>query len=335
MKSLIHRLVETNGPSGYEAQVRALVRSEVEPHAEQVRVDALGNLIAVTGQANSDGRKVMLSAHMDEIGLIATHVDEKGFIRFTSLGGVNRLNLPGSRVRFLDGTPGVIGAEQLEDANRLPSFDQLFIDVGASSRDDCPVRVGDTAVFERPFLDLGKRLAAKAMDDRIGVAVLIETLKRLDGTPNQVFFVFSVQEEVGLRGATTAAYGLDPDIGIAVDVTRSGDTPKGVKMDVQLGKGPAIKVRDGGMLSDPRVVDWMVRTAQQEKLPHQIEVLEGGTTDARAIQLSRAGVPAGCSSIPCRYIHAPSELVDLSDVENAVKLLLAMLKHAEPFGEHP
>jgi tetrahedral aminopeptidase len=335
MKSLIQRLVETNGPSGYEAQVRALVRTEVEPHAEQVRVDALGNLIAVKGQANSNGRKLMLSAHMDEIGLIATYIDEKGFIRFTSLGGVNRLNLTGSRVRFLDGTPGVIGAEQLEDSSRVPSFDQLFIDVGASSRVDCPVRVGDTAVFERPFLDLGERLAAKAMDDRIGVAILIETLKRLDGTPNQVFFVFSVQEEVGLRGATTAAYGLDPDIGIAVDVTRSGDTPKGVKMDVQLGKGPAVKVRDSGMLSDPRVVDWMVRTAEQAGLPYQLEVLEGGTTDARAIQLSRAGVPAGCISIPCRYIHAPSELVDLGDVENAVNLLVALIQQAQPFGEHP
>jgi endoglucanase len=334
MKSLIQRLVETTGPSGYEAQVRALVRAEIEPHAEQVRVDALGNLIALKGQANTSGRKMMLSAHMDEIGLIATHVDEKGFIRFTSLGGVNRLHLPGSRVRFLDGTPGVIGVEQLDDANRLPTFEQLFIDVGAASREDCPVRVGDTAVFERPFLDLGSRLAAKAMDDRIGVAVLIETLKRLGKTPNQVLFVFSVQEEVGLRGATTAAYGLEPDIGIAVDVTRSGDTPKGVKMDVHLGQGPAIKVRDSGMLSDPRVVDWMVRTAEQENLPYQLEVLEAGTTDARAIQLSRAGVPAGCISIPCRYIHAPSELVDLEDAENAVRLLLALVQQAEPFGEH-
>jgi len=333
MKSLIQRLVETSGPSGYESQVRALVRAEVEPHADQVRVDAMGNLIVVKGQANSNGRKLMLSAHMDEIGLIATHVDEQGFVRFTPLGGVHRLNLAGSRVRFLNGAPGVIGAEQLEDATRLPTFEQLFVDVGATSRGDCPVRVGDTAVFERPFLDLGQRLAAKAMDDRVGVAILIETLKQLHETPNQVFFVFSVQEEVGLRGATTAAYGLDPDIGIAVDVTRSGDTPRGVKMDVQLGKGPAIKVRDSGMLSDPRIVDWMVRTAEKAGLPYQLEVLEAGTTDARAIQLSRAGVPAGCVSIPCRYIHAPSEMVDRDDVENAVRLLLALVQQADPFHE--
>ena len=167
---------------------------------------------------------------------------------------------------------------------------------------------------------------SKAMDDRIGVAVLIETLRLLTETPNQVFFVFSVQEEVGLRGATTAAYRLDPDIGIAVDVTRSGDTPKGIKMDVSLGEGPAIKVRDGGMLSDPRVVDWMVATAEKGKLPYQLEVLEAGTTDARAIQLTRAGVPAGCVSIPCRYVHAPSEMVDFEDVQNAVRLLLALVE---------
>lgn len=333
MKSLIQRLVETTGPSGYESQVRALVRAEVEPFAEKIWVDALGNLIAVNGQGNSNGAKVMLSAHMDEIGLIATHIDEDGFIRFTSIGGVNRLNLPGSRVRFLNGTCGVIGVEKLEDSTSLPTLEQLFIDVGATRREDCPIRVGDTAVFERPFLDLGKRLAAKAMDDRIGVAILIETLKQLQATPNQVFFVFSTQEEVGLRGATTAAYGLDPDVGIAVDVTRSGDTPKGIKMDVRLGGGPAIKVRDGGMLSDPRVVEWMVRTAVDASLPYQLEVLEGGTTDARAIQLSRAGVPAGCLSIPCRYIHAPSEMVDLEDVENAVRLLSALVVQSSPLQD--
>jgi endoglucanase len=187
------------------------------------------------------------------------------------------------------------------------------------------VHIGELAVFDRPFADYGNRLVSKAMDDRIGVAVLIETLNQFDQSPNQVFFVFSVQEEVGLRGATTAAFGLDPDIGIAVDVTATGDTPKGLKMAVSLGKGPAIKVRDSGMLSDPKVIDWMVRTAQSSQIPYQIEVLEGGTTDARAIQLARAGIPAGCISIPCRYIHFPSEMVDYSDVLSAVKLLKALI----------
>jgi len=194
------------------------------------------------------------------------------------------------------------------------------------------VQVGDVAAFARPFMDLGDRLVSKAMDDRIGVAVGLETLRLVGETPHEIYFVFSVQEEVGLRGATTSAYGVDPDIGIAIDVTGSGDTPKGLKMDVGLGKGPAIKVRDGGMLADPRVVDWMVKTAQAAKLPYQLEVLEGGTTDARAIQLTRAGVPAGCVSIPTRYIHSPSEMVDYADVQNAVKLLVELLRRPAALG---
>jgi endoglucanase len=225
----------------------------------------------------------------------------------------------------------VIGIENQDDPNRLPAFENMFIDVGAGSRDACPVRVGDVAVFDRPFSDFGDRLVAKAMDDRIGIALLIETLRQLKASPHQVFFVFSVQEEVGLRGATTAAFGLEPEIGIAIDVTRSGDTPKGIRMETALGKGPAIKVRDSGMLADPRVVEWMVQAAGQENIPYQLEVLEAGTTDARAIQLSRAGVPAGCLSIPCRYIHAPSEMVDRNDVQNGVRLLLALLRKRSPW----
>lgn len=326
MKSLIQELVETTSPSGYETKVRDLIRSRVEPLADEVQVDALGNLIATKGQIKNGGKKIMLAAHMDEIGIIATYIDDSGFVRFTPLGGVRRQTCIGGRVRFLDGTQGVISYEELDDIYKLPTFNQMYIDVGASSRADCPVRVGDVAAFDRTFSAYSERLVSKAMDDRIGVAVLIETLRLLKRTPNQVFFVFSVQEEVGLRGATTAAYGLDPDVGIAVDVTRSGDTPKGIKMDVSLGSGPAVKVRDSGMLSDPRIVNWMVDTAEKAQIPYQLEVLEAGTTDARAIQLTRAGVPAGCISIPCRYVHAPSEMVDYNDVQNAVQLLLALIK---------
>jgi endoglucanase len=322
MKSLIQNLVETVSPSGYESAIRTVIRREIEGFADDVKVDALGNLIARKGQG---GKRIMLSAHMDEIGVIATHVDDNGFVRFTSIGGVRPNTCLGGRVRFLDGTQGVIGAERLEDTSKVPTFNQMFIDVGATSRKDCPVKVGDVAAFDRPFADLGKRLVSKAMDDRIGVAVLVETMRQLKNSAHEVFFVFSTQEEVGLRGATTAAYGVDPEIGIAVDVTSNGDTPKGALMAVALGQGPAIKVRDGGMLADPRIVKWMVRTAEKAKLPYQLEVLEGGTTDARAIQITKSGIPAGCVSIPCRYVHAPSEMVDFDDVQNAVQLLVALL----------
>ncbi len=323
MKALIQKLVEAYGPSGSEKEIREIVREEIAAHVEDMQVDALGNLIARKGPEN--GPKVMLAAHLDEIGVIVTHVDENGFARFTSVGGVNPRNCVSGRVRFMNGVRGVIGVERLDGMEKAPDLDRLYIDLGAHSREDCPVKVGDVGGFERPFLDLGKRLVAKSMDDRIGVAVLVETLRQLKSTPNRLFFVFSVQEEVGTRGATTAAFGVDPELGIAIDVCPTGDTPKGLTMEIGLGKGPGIKVRDQGMLSDPRVVDWMVAGAKKAGLPYQLEVLERGSTDARAIQLSRAGVPASCLSIPCRYVHSPSEMVDYDDVQNGVKLLVELL----------
>jgi putative aminopeptidase FrvX len=324
MKSLIQKIISTPGPSGYEKQIREVIRGEVEAYADEIKVDALGNLIIRKG---SGGKKFMLAAHMDEIGIIVTHVDENGFARFTNLGGVFPRYCPGGRVRFLNGAFGVIGIEETKDLYKVPPLAQMFIDVGATSQANCPVKVGEVAAFERPFTSLGNRLISKAMDDRISVVVMIEALRQLKKSPYELYFVFTAQEEVGVRGAATAAFGINPDIGLAIDVTRTGDTPKGITMEVALGKGPAIKVKDAGMIVDPRIVDWMVTTAHKAKIPYQLEVLERGGTDARSIQLNRAGVPAGCLSIPCRYIHSPSEMVDLSDVENAVRLLVALLSN--------
>ena len=332
MKELIQTLVEIPGPSGYESKIREAIRLRIEPLVDELRVDALGNLIARKGEMQPGGKKIMLVAHMDEIGLIVTHVDGNGFARFTTLGGVRAYNLPGGRVRFMNGASGVLGVQYHSEPD-ASAFEEMFIDMGAKNREDCPVRVGDVAAFERPFTDLGERLVAKSMDDRIGVAVLIETLQQLNSSPHELYFVFSVQEEVGVRGATTAAYGVAPDFGLAVDVTRTGDTPRDRKMEVSLGKGPAIKVRDGGMLSDPRVVDWMVQIAEKSRLPYQLEIMDGGSTDARAIQVSREGVPAGCLSIPCRYIHSPSEMVDYSDVQNGVRLMVALLSESLELGQ--
>jgi putative aminopeptidase FrvX len=329
MKQLIQKLVETPSPSGYEAQIRSVVQAEIAPYTDAMQVDALGNLIAQKGQGGADGIKIMLAAHIDEIGVMVTHVDENGFVRFTTLGGVRPYTCVGGRVRFLNGATGVIYMEPLDEMSKVPTFDQLYIDLGLSNSQDAPVQIGDVAAFDRPFMDLGDRLVAKSMDDRIGAAVLIETLRQIKNTPHQLFFVFSTQEEVGVRGATTAAFGINPDLGLAVDVTGTGDTPRRtkVRMQVSLGKGPAIKVRDGGMLADRRVVDWMIRGAEKLNLPYQMEILEGGSTDARAMQLTRAGIPAGCLSIPCRYIHSPSEMVDYQDVQQAVQLLVELLSH--------
>jgi putative aminopeptidase FrvX len=327
MKEMIKRLVEAYGPSGREEGIAALIRDLVGPHANDLRTDTMGNVIAFK-RGTGGGKSVMVAAHMDEIGLIVTWVDEKGFLRFATIGGVNPLTLIGGRVRFANGTTGVIGWERWmrpDGHNAVPQMDELYIDVGATSREDCPVGVGDAAGFVRPFEDLGNRLVAKTMDDRIACAVAIQALTQITASPNDLYFVFTVQEEVGTRGALTAAYGIEPAVGLAIDVTMVGDTPKARPMAVSLGAGPAIKVMDSGMLAHAGVVRWMTATAEAAGIPFQREVLMGGSTDARAIQTSRAGVPAGCISIPCRYVHTPSEMVDYRDVQGAVALLTALL----------
>ncbi len=326
MKELMRKLVKTYGPSGVEEQIRAVIRAEVEPLADELRVDPLGSLVA-RKQGSDEGQRIVLAAHMDEIGVMVAYVDEKGFARFTRIGGVSPLTCVGARVTFADGTVGVIGVEgKREDTSKVPKFEQLYIDVGATSRDDCPVHVGDAAVFVRPFVAQGMRLISKAMDDRIGCAVLIETLRRLERTPHDVYFVFSVQEETTLSGARTSTYGIEPDLAIAVDVTATGDTPECRPMAVELGKGPAVKVQDRGMIAHRAVRDLLVQRAKKANIPYQLEVLEFGTTDAAAMQLVRAGVPSGCLSIPCRYTHTPSEMVDEGDVKNSVRLLLEVLR---------
>ncbi len=320
----LQMLVETPGPSGSEHLIRSKVEEEIRDYVDELYTDALGNLIARKGSLDEGGKRVMVSAHVDEIGLMITHVDDNGFARFIPIGGVSPLTCLGGRVLFMNGTQGVIGIERLEP-NEQPTLAKLFIDTGAISKQDSQIGVGDVCGFERPFMNLGKRLVAKSMDDRAAAAVAIEALKAIQDTPNEIYFVFSVQEEVGLRGAITAAYGVDPQVGIAVDVTRTGDTPKGAKMEVALGNGPAIKVRDSSFIADPRVVNWMVEEAKSQGFPYQMEVLEAGGTDGAAIQRTRAGVPAGCLSIPCRYIHTPSEMVDADDLQQCVSLLTGLL----------
>ncbi len=330
MKEIIRKLTECYGPSGHEAGVRQLILAELTDGGVlsgrkiETRVDAMGNLL-VHQKGNGGGRKVMLAAHMDEIGVVVTHVDQRGFLRFGSVGGVRPLSLSGGRVRFSDGTVGVIGLEKLEDTAKIPPLEKYFIDVGAASRAECLIKVGDIGCFQRPCEELGDRMIAKAMDDRIGCAVLIQALRELRASPHDISFVFTVQEEIGLRGAVTSGYGAEPDLALAVDVTLTGDTPECPPMAVELGAGPAIKIKDSGMLTHVGVKEWLLATAERAGIPHQREVLVAGTTDASAIQTTRAGVPAGCVSIPTRYVHMPSEMVDYRDVRGAVQLLVQAL----------
>ncbi len=324
MIDTIQKLVEAFGPVGYEDQVRTIIRNEIKDHADQISVNKLGGLIALK-RGSGRGQKILLAAHMDEIGLIVTHIDKKGFVRFAPLGRVFATYSVTSRIRFANGLIGVIGLDHRDDYSKSPGLDQLYIDVGAQDKATCPVQIGDVAIFHRPLESVGRRLIAKSMDDRIGCAILIETIKRLKKSPHDVYFVFSTQEEMSSAGARTAAYSIDPDLALAVDVTDTGDVPKALPMAVELGKGPAIKVKDTGMITDPRIKDWMVARAKAARIPYQLEILRSGTTDAEVMQSARSGVPSGALSLPTRYIHSPSEMIDLSDVEYSIKLLLALL----------
>lgn len=328
MKEFLKALTQALAPSGHEGSVRDLIINEVSQLADDLSVDALGNLILHKKPAiqSASSKKIMLAAHMDEIGVIASHIDSKGFVRFASVGGAFARYALGARVRFLSGVSGVVGYDRLEQMDHHPALNKMYIDVGATSTEDCPVRVGDIAAFEGSFFETGTRFVAKAMDNRAGVLVLVETLRALQSSPHHLFFVFSTQEEVGMRGVGAAAYRIDPEIGIAVDTTPTGDTPASIQMVMELGKGPCVKLRDVGMVSDLRVANWMIQTAEKQKIPYQREVLLVGSTDARQIQTSRSGVLSGALSIPCRYTHSTAEMVDAADLKNSIALLKAMLE---------
>lgn len=329
MQDLLKQLSELYGPSGNEEEVRQALQALVADYAAEMRVDALGNLIVRAQAGTEGGKRIMLAAHMDEIGLIVNHIDKQGFLRFGRIGGVNPITLVGQRVRFASGRIGVIGIEPIDSKKEI-GFSKLYIDVGAKDREEAEqlVHVGDAVCIDRQFRPANGRAVGKAMDDRAGCAVLVELLRRLTESPHNVYAVFTSQEEVGLRGATTSAYGLEPDMALALDVTDTGDTPESKPMAVELGKGPAIKVMDYGMLAHAGVKDLLIRTAEENEIPYQREVLLMGSTDARAIQTSRGGVPAGTISLPCRYIHTSSEMVDMADLDNAVRLLEVLLTGA-------
>jgi endoglucanase len=324
VKELIKKLVEAWGPSGYEHHVRHLIQEEVADLADEITIDPLGNLICRVGQG---GTRIMVAAHMDEIGVMISFVEpHSGFLRFNNIGGLIKTTLLGNRVRFEDGTIGVIGVHDRGN-NTRNNLDDFFIDVDDGNGDSARFLARPAALW-REMEERGNRLIAKAMDDRIGCVVAIEAMRRLANlAANEVYFVFTVQEEVGLRGARTAGYSIEPEVAVALDVTRTGDEPKNTKMAVNLGAGAAIKIHDSGLVVPPAIRDWMVARAEAEGIPYQLELLTGGRTDAAAIQTARAGVPSGCISIPCRYIHTVSETVDLDDVQACVDLLVGLVNN--------
>jgi len=321
MFELIKRLVNAFGVSGNEEEIRELIISMIKDKVDEIKVDALGNLIAVK---RGKGKKIMLAAHMDEIGVMATYIDDKGFVRFSDVGWVSQYFALGQRVKFKNGTVGtVFYEEELEDMKDL-KLSKMYIDIGASSREEAEkkIRIGDTAAFMGETLKEGNIIISKALDNRCSCAVLIDVINKIKSTDNELYFVFTVQEELGLRGARTAAYQIQPDMAIAVDVTDTGDTPKTRLMEVKCGKGPAIKIKDSSFISHPEVRKLLEEAAKKLGMEYQLEILESGGTDAGSIHITAGGIPSGAVSIPCRYIHSPSEVIYENDVINASRLIL-------------
>lgn len=324
----IRQLAELVGPSGREEAVRQAIQDQLRELADEVWQDALGNLFARRApRTSAPGRRVMVAAHMDEVGLMVTHIDDDGFLRFAPIGGLSAQLLVGQHVMFPGGVVGVVGREPEEEGKEL-KHSRLFVDIGASSAQEAKerVQVGDAASLWRPVQVMGRRLSGKAMDDRVGCAVVLEALRRLSASPHEVVAVFTVQEEVGTRGARPAAFRVAPELAFAVDVTPAADTPKARPLPVGLGRGAAIKVKDNSVITHPGLRQLMLQRAREHGIPHQLEVLDFGGTDAGPIHTSRDGVPSGVISIPVRYLHTPGEMVDLQDVEAAVQLLVRLLE---------
>jgi putative aminopeptidase FrvX len=325
MFELVGRLAGTFGVSGNEEEIRDVIKGEIQDKVDNIEIDTLGNLIAVK---KGKGKKIMVAAHMDEIGVMATYIDDNGFIRFSNVGWVSQYYALSHKVKFKNGTTGVVFYEEKLDDMKKLKLPKMYIDIGAGSKEDAEkkVRIGDTACFIGETVARGEYIISKALDDRSGCAVLIQAIRDLDYTENEIYFVFTVQEELGLRGAKTSAYNIKPDLGIAVDVTDTGDTPECAPMEVKCGKGPAIKIKDNSILCHPEVRRLMEDCAKKLNIPYQFEILERGGSDPGAIHLTGGGVPSGAISIPCRYIHSPSEAVNINDLKNAAKLLVECLK---------
>lgn len=308
------------GPSGRENEVREVIAALARPFVDKITTDTMGNLIC---RKKGKGRKILMAAHMDSIGVVATFLDDKGFVRFSPVGGIFKGDLLNIQVRFANGTRGVISYEEKTPFKDL-GMDNLFIDVGAASREEAEklVRVGDFAVYEAPRFEQGDTICGPYIDNRIGCVTLLLAMEKLVETENDLYFVFTVQEEVGLRGIGPVAFVVKPDYGIAVDVTDTGDLPEQkYPMAVHMGKGPAIKVMDSSVLCAPAVREALEHAAEELAIPIQQEIMRFGGTDTGALQRSRSGVPSGAVSIATRYIHSPSEMCSAADVERASAVL--------------
>jgi putative aminopeptidase FrvX len=347
IKSLLEKFTNAHGVSGSEDNIRELLELELEPYVDTIRRDIMGNLIAVK---KGEGPSIMLAAHMDEIGLMVKYIDDNGFLRFVQIGGWFDQTLLSQRV-ILHGKKGsiagVVGCKpphlmKEEERKKSIKLEDMFIDIGAKDREDAEnlgIEIGVTASIDREFRSLANgRVTSKAFDDRAGLVILIEVMKRLSKhkIDANIIAVGTVQEEVGLKGARTCAYGICPNIALALDTTVPGDYPGVSKTEsaLEIGKGPVITVADAsgrGLITHPQILKWLKDIAAENKIPYQLGVGSGGTTDASAIHLTKEGIPTGTISIATRYVHSPVELLDTTDLEACILLVVKALENVKEY----
>jgi len=347
MEELITKLSNAHGISGSEENIQAILEEELKPYADEIRTDKMGNLIVVK---KGDGPSIMLAAHMDEIGLMVKYIDDDGFLRFVTIGGWFDQTLHSQRVivHTKNGPiPGVIGSKpphvmKDEDRKKPIKSDDMFIDVGANDKEDAEkmgIEVGTPISMDMEVKKLANsKITGKAFDNRAGCAIVIETMKQLaeQDIKATLYVVGTVQEEVGLKGARTSAYGLNPDVAIAIDTTIPGDHPGIDKKDsvLETGKGGVITVVDAsgrGIIANPQILKWLKETADKNDIPYQMDVGDGGTTDATAIHLTRDGIPTGVLSVATRYIHSPVEVLDLADLKYCADLLTKAIQNVNDY----
>lgn len=321
MLEKITKLVSINGVSGNEKAVCDYIKSELTPYADKIYTDVLGNLVAVK---RGSGKRVMLMAHTDEIGIVATFVDEQGFVRVAAVGGVSAIGFLGTHVTFENGTRGVFTCEKTKDVK----MSDCYVDVGGTDRESTLslIDIGMTARFDADTFETGEVIVSKALDDRVGCHILMEVAKNMPKTDAEVYFVFTSQEEVGLRGARVAGFDINPDVAIAVDVTVATDTPDCKSYGCKLHGGAAVKIRDASAICSQPVIADLESAAEEKGIPTQRDVLTAGGTDIGAVQTGGRGALVGGVSVPVRNVHSCSETASKKDILASIDLLCAYLE---------
>lgn len=337
---LLEKLSNAHGVAGNEIGVAKLLKEELAPYVDEFQSDYLGNLIAIKGK-DKEGPKVMIAAHMDEVGLMITSIERNGLLKFRPVGGIDPRVLVSKPIRIGDNSVrGVIGAKPIHlqkpgEREVALGFDQLFIDIGAKSDDEAKrqVKLGDYCSFETEFKKINEILCkGKAFDDRVGCSILAEILK--EDFPFPIYAAFTVQEEVGLRGATVAAYTINPDIAIVLEGTSASDVPESVehRFSTSLGKGPALSVIDASIIVQKNLLKEVVKVAEKNNIKFQYRQTAVGGNDAGKIHLTREGIDTFTISVPCRYIHSPVSLMNLEDYQGSLKLVSCILKEIAEGG---